>query len=507
MLKIIKQTDKFILLICLAGAGFLLTVFLSSVAQELTGFDFSVIIFSLFVLGKEYLERRKLRDWEQELIDFDRFLTDVRFRFNTHGMIDEAVCDAIEVCGSRKMRNYMEKLYGVLKTEDNGEKAAEYRNSVHNPFFGLFLTLCLTVMEFGDKKDGELSAFLVNIRYLRDEINNEIAETRLRRYSFSGMIPVAVIPVISLRIIESWGVSNVEALYDFYYGRTGDIIRLILFILTVVTYILISELKKYRFYDSKNKPVYSVNLPDWIKKVLVPYIRKHPTMKNKTELLLSECGAGVDFITFFVIRQAMFVLGFMLSLIFCIAYSENGFSAEGALIVPATAFLSYCFPLFFLNYRKTLTGYEIENEAFKFQSVVMILMYSEQMSVYKILEELEAFAVHYKRIISSTINDYQSGENEALRKLKELSECEIMERFTESLIQCTEIGVAESFREIIPERNYYLERRKQKNKINNERKVVLAKVLAFIPLVAIIGGYLIIPFVLESMKTMNGLSL
>ena len=76
-------------------------------------------------------------------------------------------------------------------------------------------------------------------------------------------------------------------------------------------------------------------------------------------------------------------------------------------------------PKLMLMFQKILRQLEIENEIMQFQTIILMLMKIERVSVEIILEWLERYANIFKEPITKCVNNYEAGAWEALEELKE----------------------------------------------------------------------------------------
>lgn len=169
--------------------------------------------------------------------------------------------------------------------------------------------------------------------------------------------------------------------------------------------------------------------------------------------------------------------------------------------------LSYCLS-FFISYipyllfqcKKIFQNMDMENEVIQFQSIIIMLMYLPRMNVSIILEWLENFSEVFQGSIMECVDNYSYDEEMAFRKLKEAEPFLPFIRIIQNLEACDKVGVEKAFDELAGQREYYIEKRKQDNEIQLTNKGVIGKVLAYLPLFLTIGLYLIIPFILESIR-------
>lgn len=159
-----------------------------------------------------------------------------------------------------------------------------------------------------------------------------------------------------------------------------------------------------------------------------------------------------------------------------------------------------CIPYLLLQCKKIFQNMNMENEVIQFHSIIIMLMYLPRMNVSIILEWLENFSEIFRTSITECVDNFTYDEEMAFRKLKEAEPFLPLIRIVQNLEACDKVGVEKAFDELAGQREYYIEKRKQDNEIQLSNKGVIGKVLAYIPLFLTIGLYLIIPFVLESIR-------
>lgn len=151
-------------------------------------------------------------------------------------------------------------------------------------------------------------------------------------------------------------------------------------------------------------------------------------------------------------------------------------------------------------FRLFLQGREKEDEVMQFQMIILMLMYLPKVNVERILTWLEQNSHIFREALTACLDRYSYNEEEALHKLKEEEPFFPFVRIVENLEACDRVGIEQAFDELVGERDYYLEKRKQENDILIENRAAFARVIAYLPLVVILGCYLIIPFIVESIS-------
>ena len=142
----------------------------------------------------------------------------------------------------------------------------------------------------------------------------------------------------------------------------------------------------------------------------------------------------------------------------------------------------------------------MEDEVIQFQSVILMLIYFEQVTVEMLLRWMENFADIFHTSIEKCINNYPWNDKKALETLKEEEPFEPFSRIIENMEMCEQIGVRKAFEEIAVDRGHFQEKRKQENEVRINKKAVYARIAAYVPLISTVGLYLIVPFVVESIS-------
>ncbi len=157
-------------------------------------------------------------------------------------------------------------------------------------------------------------------------------------------------------------------------------------------------------------------------------------------------------------------------------------------------FGGYMTPMILLMYQLSIVKMDMEDEVVQFQTIVLILMHVDGIMVDTILEWMERFAFCFKQSISECIINMEYSAQNALLKMKNSESFPPFRRFVDNLLAVDEEDIETAFSEIEIDREYYKEKRRQDNEIIATQKSERGKMIAFIPLFATLGLYLIIPF-------------
>ena len=183
-------------------------------------------------------------------------------------------------------------------------------------------------------------------------------------------------------------------------------------------------------------------------------------------------------------------------------YQNEYFKWYELLICLALTVFAYYVPYLLVLYKLRIMKYSMEDEVNQMNFIISMLMYNAHITVKDLLEEIELFSVIFRKSIQECINEYNSGEIEALTRLKEKESFGPFIRLVDNLIRCDAMPIYKAFDEIASDRENYHERRKLENEISIQRRADNAQLLSYIPAVLIII-YLTLPLVMSCMKELD----
>lgn len=546
-------------------------------------FNACITILLIWVTNSEITYDSVRRGELRILKQLDMFLSDVRHFYYMYQSVDEAILDSIELAG-KEMKIHANKIYEVLISENLSEEVNKYNDTSHNNYLKMFLAQCVSAIDYGDKAINRESLFLTNIKNLKIDINVEIMKRNKIRFLFLGINSIIIMPVLFLDIIRKWAVSNIPELHNFYYGRIGIILIILIFVWTIILYIMTGYLrenqpilqKDYSFLEklsnikiikialenynnkrygkmellrtelkkmgenitpkqlmaerilyaaaaavfgvilfislhsvNRHNILYNTNNMNQLtamadekqiaemKKTVTDYVKefcnkgnitiKEVTEKLKGKYLFSNNNRMITSVTREIMKRVN-------------KYQKEYLKWYEVLMILFISYLAYCFPYYMIVFRKNIMKMNMNDEVIQFQSIILMLMYIDRITVSKILEFMEAFAVIFKASIRTCLDDYDSGDIEALNALREKEEFIPFKRLVDDFLISDKIGLEQAFDEIAVDRANSTEQRKQENEIHITNKGTLAKYIGYFHLVLVIIIYLAIPFIAESLR-------
>lgn len=182
------------------------------------------------------------------------------------------------------------------------------------------------------------------------------------------------------------------------------------------------------------------------------------------------------------------------------AYNSEYYKWYELLISCFIAVLAFYSPYIALIIRKQLMEMHMQDEVIQFQALIYMQMHFERTSVEDILTSMEDYAIVFKQSISECLNDYSSGEIDALEALKEKESYEPFKKLVDNLIMCDSIEMKKAFGEVLVDRKIYQDKREVQTEILIDQKTVIGVAISWIPFILSMVLYLILPFLTESMN-------
>jgi len=175
------------------------------------------------------------------------------------------------------------------------------------------------------------------------------------------------------------------------------------------------------------------------------------------------------------------------------SYQNEYFKWYELVIVIGIAILAYYIPYWILLQLKEHRQKLMDDEIALFQSIILMLMYLDRMTVDTILNWMEKYANIFYDSIQECLNNMQSGDIEALEKMKEKEAYEPFIKLINKLQLCDSIAIEKAFSDIPTDRNSYYERRKLENEIEIGNKVSISNLIVWFPFLLTSVLYLTVP--------------
>lgn len=170
------------------------------------------------------------------------------------------------------------------------------------------------------------------------------------------------------------------------------------------------------------------------------------------------------------------------------------------------ATFGFYIPYFLLWYQMSIMKMSMEDEVVQFQTLALILSNVSGITTNKLLEWMERFSFCFRSSISECIVNLEYSIQDSIKKMKDRESFPPFKRFCDNLLSIDNIGMVSAFDEIASEREYYKKKREQDNTELMTKKSSMGKIIAFIPLIFSVIGYMILPFLQMAMTMMEAMN-
>ena len=584
---VVKLTSNILLKITLTAiGGVILTLLISQgdIFFVCSGLLITFVVINM-VIDNSF---QKLED--KLLVQFSNFLSSVRHKYHDAKIVDVAIANTMDEI-PYEISLHVQSIYDIIIDPNMRYLIDQYVPIAPNKYVMMFLSICASVTEYGDKEleDGT-SLFLNDLNYLKEEVNNEQIAREKKKNAFACLTGLALAPVLAIKPLEIWAKANMAEIAQFYDGLYGTVAMIAIFVSSFIVYNLIVALKDKESEVEKESSIFAKlaaipGISDLLSKMVSKHYVRYEEYDNDLHSLGDHTGPKAFLLKRIILAVATVAIsitvlsGTVISQKISLAadyieafddvvvpnkeytdlmeyaaetYSktyvvENAYISEEELtekikeetgldfnyahtvanellerqdlfansyfkwwylvISLALGVVAYMAPVAMLEFKRSLIEMRKQEEIVQFQSLMLILMHMDGMTVEKILEWMERFSYCFKEDIAECRVTLSHGEKEALITLRDSQRYELFRDFVENLISIDKVGVAAAFDEIKTDREYYKEDRKEKTEQNIKKKSTTAKLIAFIPFGLTVGLYLVVPIFMYAFSMLEELSI
>ena len=251
------------------------------------------------------------------------FFAEIRHAYNEYNMVEEAIYE-VSQNDELEVSRQGEKIYEILISDDPETELEKYYDVAPNSYLKEFAGVSYLTKEFGDRTIDGASLYLKNLNNITQEMQLEILKRDKLNYVFQSLSIISILPVLALTPLKNWAISSFSFTSQFYNGKAGLIVEILLLILTFVCYILVRKVKDTGSikdeYKDQNK-VWQMKLyrNQFIKPIIDLFLpKKNSKEYRKNVKLMKESAAKQKMETLYVNRIGLCILTFILSMAFFI---------------------------------------------------------------------------------------------------------------------------------------------------------------------------------------------
>lgn len=297
---------------------------------------FMIVVISLmvFIVADVYIDSRVNKIAEKILTQIPEVFTEVRHSFHEHGMIEEALNDAIDNLEDKEITPQIRRIRDALLSDNPDVSLERYYDTAPNRFLKLFAGLSYLTMELGDRKINNISIYLKNLENILNDVYLEILKRDQIKFRFSSLNIISVVPVLFIGPIQSWCENNFSALINFYNSGIGFLIKSLIVLSVFAAYFMLKMIKE----DSNQLKFDKISGKRWQEKVYrIPIFKQlvngfmpnaHTRKYKKLSDTIKSVSTNLTIEWFYVNKIIYAIIGFVTIIVLCL--SVHSIDIKGA---------------------------------------------------------------------------------------------------------------------------------------------------------------------------------
>lgn len=454
------------------------------------------------VLAKQE-EKRKIQFLEQ----MEDFISNLQMYYGYYGDMEEAVYEAATVSKEKvyplgKWLNQALSDWQAGKEESGGEGTVRF-HSGQRPYVNLLYEICKSAL----RQETNGISMQAALRRLKEEIREVCFKKKAMENGYRGLLEICLLTGFMLPLAKYWGASNLEELKAYYEEGMGRLFLLLCFVFSGSMFLL---LRSFRFEGGRN------GLEKWVGKipgcyelgkrilewmeagVALPWRRYKKKIEQgqmePSEYYFCRIFLGV---VFFAGWQLLCLLRYIP------VYTPGQFLFKGLfaglLMGIAASFLPTGICFF-----KRLSAVQAKMlEILRFYNWILLQRENPGCCLEMLMEGFSELSLGLKKQTERLFYDYMQKGIQALEEARERETYMPFVRILEGLILCDSVSMELAFGNFETEREYYMEQLRREQERQVQDSVALGKVLAFMPLYALMAFMLIIPFVTQGLHMLK----
>ena len=280
---------------------------------------FILLIFELFMIDT-FIDGSVDKIDNKILTQQIDFFSEIRHAYHEYNMVEEAIYQ-VSQDDEKDISRQGEKIYEILISDDPEMELEKYYDIAPNSFLKEFAGISYLTKEFGDRKIDGASLYLKNVNNIAQEMQLEILKRDKLNYVFQSLSVISIAPVLLLEPLKNWAIDNFSFTANWYLGKPGMIVQIIILILTFISYILVRKLKDngstaMNTKDTENPWQEKLYRKKPIKRFVDLFIPKEGTKEyRKVKQLLKDSASSLKMPWLYINRITLAIVVFFTSII------------------------------------------------------------------------------------------------------------------------------------------------------------------------------------------------
>jgi len=250
------------------------------------------------------------------------FFAEIRHAYHEYNMVEEAIYQ-VSQNDELEISRQGDRIYEILVSDNPEEELEKYYDIAPNPYLKEFAGLSYLTKEFGDREVDGGSLYLKNLNNITQEMQLEILKREKLDYVFQSLSIIAALPILAIEPIKNWAVSSFSFTSQFYDGKLGLILQVLLVVITFACYMLVRKIKDNRNTNGvgqsenpwQNK-VYNNILGKKVVDLFLP--KKNTKEERKINKLMKDAASKQKVEWIYVNRVVFAIIGFFVTFVLCL---------------------------------------------------------------------------------------------------------------------------------------------------------------------------------------------
>lgn len=219
------------------------------------------------------------------LEQFQDALQKVRHHYHECNMVDQSILMCIDEV-PYEIGLHMQTIYDIITSPNMKYETDKYIDSCPDKMMLTFLAICSSIQEAGDGLVDGKSKFLTGLEQLTADVSDELLMKKKSKYAFMALSWIAIFPVVAIKPIETWVVTNMEEVKSFYNGIYGIVAMVTIFVLSFIMHSLVISLRDKEREIEKDNDMFArvAEIPvisDFLSKVIRKKFSKYNYYNNE----------------------------------------------------------------------------------------------------------------------------------------------------------------------------------------------------------------------------------
>ena len=256
------------------------------------------------------------------------FFAEIRHAYHEFNMVEEAIYETSQN-DELEVSRQGERIYEILISDDPEMELEKYYDIAPNNYLKEFAGVSYLTKEFGDRTVDGASLYLKNLNNITEEMQLEILKREKLDYVFQSLSIISIVPVLFLTPLKNWAIGNFSFTTQFYDGKAGLIVKILLVLLTFVCYLLVKKIKdtgsvKDEYHDPSKVWQMKAYKKPFVKQIVDLFIPKvNTTEYRKIIRAMKDAASKQKMETLYVNRICLCIVIFIASIgFFSLAHQQ-----------------------------------------------------------------------------------------------------------------------------------------------------------------------------------------